>query len=114
MSWPSGYVEGIVDHHDQWDWPLPFVQYAELLARHSGLADVVQAHLAHWRRILKSLPDGGAALVISSGGSIEPVLVGALPAAEHSTWGGALHQLEGARLTWDGEAFTSIRVLRRD
>ena len=113
VSWPSGYVEGVVGHHDQWSWRQPFVHYAELLAQSSELADVVQVHLSHWQRVLNVLPDGGTALVISSGGSIEPVLVGALPEAEHSGWGAALHQLEGASLTWDGEAFTSVRFLRR-
>jgi hypothetical protein len=24
VSWPSGYVAGEVDHHDQWSWPTPF------------------------------------------------------------------------------------------
>jgi hypothetical protein len=24
VSWPSGYVEGEVAHHDQWSWPKPF------------------------------------------------------------------------------------------
>lgn len=85
--------------------------YAELLAESSGVADVPQVHLAHWQRILTNLPDGGTALVISSSGSIEPVLVGALSRAEHSMWAGAFCQLEGASLTWDGGAFTSVHFL---
>ena len=114
VSWPSGYVVGEVAHHDQWSWPEPFVTYAGLLTEGSGLASVVAAHLGHWRRVLARVGEGEAGLVVSSGGSIEPVLVAAVPGAEHATWGGALHHLEGAALTWDEGAFTAVVLLRRD
>jgi broad specificity phosphatase PhoE len=114
VSWPSGYVTGEVDHHDQWSWDRPFERYAELLAMGRGLADVAQVHLGHWLRILEHIPDEGSGLVVSSGGSIEPVLVTALPSAHHGDWGGPLHQLEGAALTWDGSEFAAIRLLRLD
>jgi broad specificity phosphatase PhoE len=114
VSLPSGYVVGEVDHHDQWSWDHPFLRYAELLAGGSGLADVAREHLDSWRSALEQVPDGGAGLVVSSGGSIEPVLVAALPDADHAGWGGPFHQLEGARLTWTGSAFTSIQLMRRE
>ncbi len=114
VPWPSGYVAGEVQHHDQWSWDQPFVRYAELLATGRGLAAVAQVHLGHWLRILEHIPDGGSGLVVSSGGSIEPVLVAALPSARHGDWGGPLHQLEGAALTWDGSEFVGIRLLRVD
>ena len=110
--WPSGYVDGEVHHHDQWTWENPFVHYATLLARGCRLRDVAQEHLGHWRRILDAVPDGGGALVVSSGGSIEPVLVAAFPDADHAGWGGALHQLEGATIRVDDGRFTDV-VLRR-
>lgn len=113
VSWPSCYIAGEVEHHDQWSWPEPFRRYAELLTRPSGLRDAVHCHLRHWRRILELVPEGGAGLVVSSGGSIEPVLVAARPGDNHAAWGGALHQLEGAILGWDGESFASIRFLPR-
>ena len=52
----------------------------------AGSLASVTTHLAHWRRILVQVPDGGAALVVSSGGSIEPVLVAAFPDADHGSW----------------------------
>ncbi|HXH77874.1 hypothetical protein [Nocardioides sp.] len=113
VSWPSGYVAGEVAHHDQWSWDQPFVRYAELLAAGRGLAEVAHVHLDHWRRVLANVPDGGSGLVVSSGGSIEPVLVAALPSAPHAGWGGPVHQLEGAVLSWDGTGFTDLRFLRR-
>jgi hypothetical protein len=29
-TWPSGYIDGEVGHHDQWTWEEPFVHYATL------------------------------------------------------------------------------------
>ncbi|WP_454855636.1 hypothetical protein [Promicromonospora soli] len=112
-AWPSGYVDGEVRHHDQWTWDEPFVHYATLLAKGRRLSDVAQEHLSHWLRILDAVPDGGTALVVSSGGSIEPVLVAAFPDADHGAWGGALHQLEGATILADGGRLTSITLRRR-
>ena len=112
VSWPSGYVDGEVEHHDQWAWAEPFVTYAGLLTAGTGLDRVVRDHLAHWRRVLELVGDGGSALLVSSGGSIEPVLVAAVPGADHPRWGGPLHHLEGAALTWDGGAFTRLDLVR--
>ena len=114
VSLPSGYVPGEVDHHDQWSWDQPFVRYAELLVAGTGLTNVAGAHLDCWRSVLEHVPDGAAGLVVSSGGSIEPALVAALPEADHAGWGGPLHQLEGAKLTWTSSTCTSIQLLRRD
>nr|WP_157236816.1 hypothetical protein [Promicromonospora sukumoe] len=113
VAWPSGYVEGEVGHHDQWTWDQPFVRYASLLARGGRLHEVAHDHLGHWRRILDRLPEGGTALIVSSGGSIEPVLVAAMPDADHAAWGGPLHHLEGATVTVDGGRFAGVRMRRR-
>lgn len=112
VAWPSGYVDGEVGHHDQWTWKEPFVHYATLLAEGRRLHDVAQEHLSHWRRILDAVPDGGAALIVSSGGSIEPVLVAAFPDDDHAAWGGPLHQLQGATILVDDGSFTSITLRR--
>jgi broad specificity phosphatase PhoE len=114
VSWPSGYVARVVAHHDQWTWSQPFVRYAELVRASSELRGVAETHLHHWRRLLGHVPEGGAALVVSSGGSIEPALVAALPGADHAAWGSAFHQLEGASLEWDGDGFCAARLLRQD
>jgi hypothetical protein len=56
--------------------------------------------------------DGRAALVISSGGSIEPVLVAAIADVDLAAWGSALHQLDGATLTFDGPSCVGITINR--
>lgn len=112
VSWPSGYVTGVVEHHDQWRWDYPFQRYAQLLQTSPKLMEVAQLHLGHWLRALNRIDDGATTLVISSGGSIEPVLVAAHPEGRHSEWGTALHQLEGATLTFDGERCVAVDIRR--
>lgn len=68
VDWPSGYVSGVVDHHDQWRWERPFVRYGELIGSKAALQQVVSDHLTHWRRAIDQIEDGAAALVVSSGG----------------------------------------------
>jgi hypothetical protein len=112
VEWPSGYVEGVVDHHDQWRWDQPFVRYRELLQASPALRGVAETHLGYWRHALDQVREGEAALVVSSGGSIEPVLVAAFASDEVASWGSALHQLDGATLTFDGPACVDL-VMRR-
>ncbi len=102
VDWPSGYIPGVVEHHDQWTWSHPYVRYAELLHAAPGLRRVVVEHLRHWQRAFDAVADGRSALVISSGGSIEPVLVAVFTGGDYRTWGSALHHLEGATLTFSG------------
>jgi broad specificity phosphatase PhoE len=113
VDWPSGYVSGVVEHHDQWQWDQPYARYARFVESSPELRSVVDQHLRHWRRGLSHVDDGESALVISSGGSIEPVLVAAVPGGDHEAWGPALHHLEGATLSFDGKEFTGITMHRR-
>jgi hypothetical protein len=62
---------------------------------------------------MSMVPDGESALIISSGGSIEPVLVAAVSRAAHAEWGPALHHLEGATLAFDGAEFVDISLHRQ-
>jgi hypothetical protein len=55
----------------------------------------------------KTVPDGHAALIVSSGGSIEPALVACLPNGDHDALGAPLGHCEGVRV---GDA-ESIRFL---
>jgi broad specificity phosphatase PhoE len=112
LDMPSGYVPGEVEHHDQWTWPQPYVRYAELLADGRGLAAVAAAHRAIWTKAVRSVPDGGAALVVSHGGAIEPTLVSCLPDADYASWGTPFGHLDGVRLAFDGERFTRARLRR--
>ena len=113
VEWPSGYVEGVVEHHDQWRWDQPFLRYQELLLTSSVLREVAETHLGHWRHALDQIREGEDALVVSSGGSIEPVLVAAFTAGDLREWGSALHQLDGATLTFEGQDCVEVVIRRR-
>ena len=110
---PSGYVPGEVAHHDQWAWPQPYVRYAALIAQGGGLAQVAAIGREAMFRLVSAVPDGEAALFVSHGGTIEPVLVACLPQADHAAWGAALGHLEGARLGWEDGRFRTVQLRRR-
>ncbi len=64
-----------------------------LLETSAALCEVAEVHLGHWLRAVDQDREGGTALVVSSGGSIEPVLVAAHPGGDLTSWGSALHRL---------------------
>jgi hypothetical protein len=64
LDLPSGYVPGQASHHDQWNWPRPYLTYARLIHSSQDVAAATQAHRAHWARAAQAVPQG-AALVIS-------------------------------------------------
>jgi broad specificity phosphatase PhoE len=97
---PSGYLPGRVEHHDHWRWARPYTRYAELLKQEGWLAAAADAHRQVWTRVVQSIPDGSAALVIGHGGGIEPALVACLPHAHHDAWGPPFRPCEGTRLTF--------------
>lgn len=108
----SGYIPGVVEHHDQWKWPEPFVTYAEKLDQSAELRQAAQDQYEIWMRALNEVPDGGGALIISHGGSIEPALVTCLPSADHHSWGGAFSHCDGVRLSIEDSAIVSAEFDR--
>jgi broad specificity phosphatase PhoE len=73
---------------------------------------VAAAHRRVWTEAVREVPDGGTALVISSGGAIEPSLVACLPGAEHARWGSPFSHCDGARLTYADGGFVSAVLSR--
>jgi hypothetical protein len=64
-------------------------QFGECLVEpaNSALVRMVQTHLTHWQRMLDNVSDKASVLVVTSGGSIEPAIVAALPHADHASSG---------------------------
>jgi broad specificity phosphatase PhoE len=112
VAMPSGYVQGEVEHHDQWRWARPYRRYAELIARPSGLAIVAEAHRRIWTSVVEAVPDGDTALVVGHGGGIEPGLVACLPDADHESWGAPFGHCDGACLGFDDGMFVSAQFRR--
>ena len=62
--------------------------------------------------LASSLPDNGRTLLVSHGGIIELGAIASLPEADHASWGGGLDYCEGVRLSFDGNDFVGIEILR--
>jgi broad specificity phosphatase PhoE len=105
-----GSMPGGVDR--EVDWSDGFPAFAAAVARGKATAKYARALAGVFREIVTAVPDGGAALVISHGGIIEAGTVGCLPDADHAAWGRALDYCEGVRLSFDGDAFTGVEILR--
>lgn len=112
VSFRYPYVDGEVGRHEQWTWDEPFVRYAALLGAGGGVATLVAEELPLVTAAVERVDDGAAALVVTHGGTIEPLLVGCLPGADHRSWGPAIGHGEGATLTWEHGRFTSIELRR--
>ena len=97
---------------DEIQWSKSFADFA-LLVRQGGPT----ARLAHdlaelWRSIILTVPEGGQALVIAHGGIIEAGAVACLTQADYSDWGPICGYCEGVRLSFDGDTFAGVEVLR--
>jgi broad specificity phosphatase PhoE len=89
--------------------------YAEVaravkLGRHA--ASYAKGLAKLWRELITLAGDGGSVLVITHGGVIEMGVVACLPNADATVWGPAASYCEGARLTFDDDAFVSVEILR--
>ena len=95
-------------------WDAGFAAFAAVVQKGGALARYAheQARLLH--EIARSLPEDGAALVISHGGIVEAQVVGYLPDTDFRSWGSYCDYCEGARLRFDGQRFVSGEVLRID
>ncbi len=112
LEFSCGYVAGEFEHHAQWDWDQPYVCLAELLVAGGRLGARAAADAALWGELVSAAPPGGQVLVVSHGGSIEPVLVACMPEADHTAWGQAFAHGDGVVLTHEGGRFVEA-VFRR-
>ena len=64
-----------------------------------------------WRSIVRALPEGGRALIISHGGIVEAGTVGCVPANLNIADDAACGYCEGVRLTFDGDTVVKLEML---
>jgi broad specificity phosphatase PhoE len=107
-----GYISGEFDRHVQWSWDQPYVRLAELIRSGGKLAEAALADAALWRRLIAELQPGGRALLVSHGGSIEPVIVACLLDADHRSWGAALAHCDGFILDEDHGTLIDVELRR--
>jgi broad specificity phosphatase PhoE len=107
-----GYVAGEFVHHDQWKWDQPYERLRELLNAGGLLASRAAADRDLWLRLVHEVDEKRRGLIVSHGGSIEPVLVAAFPHTSVSAWGRPFAHLDNAVLTVTDGKFTSVRFHR--
>lgn len=94
------------------DWTRGFPAWFAALGENGIAARSMARQAKRWRRLVESVADGAAILAISHGGVIEGGAVAALPDDDHAAWGRALDYCEGVRLSFDGDRFTDVQLLR--
>jgi broad specificity phosphatase PhoE len=92
--------------------PYSFVEAAQAISRGGEASHYAHVVAGLWRFIALSISDGAIALVITHGGIIELGAVACLPEFDHDGWGGPCSFCEGVRLSFDGEQFVGIEILR--
>lgn len=93
-------------------WPASFGEIAAALRHGEAAARFARKLAKALRDIAGSLPEEGAALVISHGGIVEAAAIGCVPDANHAAWGGYCNYCEGVRLAFDGKRFVAAEILR--
>jgi broad specificity phosphatase PhoE len=98
---------------DDVDWDAGYAGFARAIARGGPLAEFARGQVEVWRSIARALPEGGRGLAIGHGGFIEAAAVACFPDADHAAWGRSVRRCDGVRLTFEGDRFTGIELLRR-
>ena len=93
-------------------WPASFAEYAAVFHQNGPTAHYAQRLADFYVKLVESLPEGGAALVVNHGGVVELSAVGCFPSADFAALGDYIDYCEGVRLTWDNGKFVSLEVLR--
>ena len=93
-------------------WPADFSEYTEPIRRGGAPTRYAQRLAEFFASLAESLPEAGAALVVTHGGVVEIGAVACLPEARHDNWGDYVECCEGVRLFWEGGKFVEAEVLR--
>jgi len=104
------------EHYKMLDGLIPenatFPDRARVLQTHALGRPFADGLRKQWEKLARSLPEGGAALVVTHGGLIDNSAVACLPTADHSHWGPSLGHCEGVRLAYDEAGGCSGELLR--
>ncbi len=97
---------------DEISWDAGWAEWTRVIKLGGAAAQYARAQADVLRSIVRTLPDGGSALVVSHGGIVEAGAIGCLmpdvPALNEPFFG----YCEGARLTFDRERVIDVQILR--
>ncbi len=113
IDFACSYVPGEFEHHEQWEWPHPYIEFKKrVTSSTSRLATTAAMDCNRWVQIAQSLPAGGRGLIVSSGGSIEPVLVYCCLDSDMGSWGKPLSHCDAVTMVFDGTGLSSPQIIR--
>ena len=93
-------------------WPASFSEYTAPILQGGAAKRYAERLAAYYTHLAESLPDGGAALIITHGGVVEMGAVACFPTFDHAAWGNYIECCEGVRMVWDAGKFVKIDVIR--
>lgn len=93
-------------------WPASFDEYAAASRQNGPTTRYAQRLADFYVKLVESLPEGGAALVVNHGGVVELSAIACLPTADFAAMGDYIDYCEGVRLTWENGKFIDLQVLR--
>jgi broad specificity phosphatase PhoE len=100
------------DVENEVPWPQTFAGYAATARAGGAVKRYMDRLAAFYRKLVESLPEEGAALVINHGGIVEMSAVACFKAADYGTFGPHCEYCEGVRLFWDPEKFIRAEIIR--
>ena len=93
-------------------WNAGFIAWLNAAQNSPVVAQYTQVMADVLRSLVRTLPEGGRALIISHGGIVEASVIGCVPAETRFADDDPCGYCEGARLTFDGDGVTHIEMLR--
>jgi broad specificity phosphatase PhoE len=93
-------------------WPASFNEYTAPILRGWAATHYAERLVTFYHQLAESLPEGGAALVITHGGVVEIGAVACFPRADHAAWGAYIECCEGVRMFWESGKFVNVEVIR--
>jgi hypothetical protein len=95
------------------NWKLGYRVYSDRLAVSPLLTDFVSNQAAIWREIVRSVPEGGRALLVTHGGAyLDGTVAHCLPTEDHHAWGTYSDCCDGVRLSFVDNECASAEILR--
>lgn len=93
-------------------WPANFSEYTAPVLRGGAATRYAKRLVAFYADLAASLPEAGAALVVTHGGVVEIGAVACIPNADHNAWGAYIECCEGIRMFWEDGKFINAEVIR--
>jgi len=97
---------------DEINWDAGFAEWARVIKRGGAATRFAQVQADILHSIVRTLPEGGRALVVSHGGIVEAGAIGCLLPDIPSIGGAACSYCEGARLVFEGERVVEFEIVR--